>query len=273
MSWTPSTTNWTGGALTSTIPFISKVEAFTWGSAADKNGEDPYKTMNSWYTTNKAAIDSASLASSTQVAAWALYLDLTLNIASTAMMPPPSMSGARTAADETCNVTTNTVITGTDTTYTTNAAVGDWGDNFAIGVVNATSKARTPLIRWGNQVSTAATSASGAATNGVAGTVWKQYTWTDNATITDFSTLTATQITTLQGTADSAPFAMADTDNFGAEIATTGSELTCDTTKWASASACDGVTRWGLGTTTEFTSTTSLGSKRAWLWLADNVVS
>lgn len=217
--------------------------------------------MNTWYTTNKAAIDSASLAASTMVASWALYLDLELAIASTDMMPPPSTNKANTEADETCTATANTSITFL-AAHDKVAAVGTFGDNFSIGVVNKTTTARTPLLRWGNIVTQAAT----VTVSGTSAVGWHQYVWTDNATISDYSKLTTTQISTLSG---AAAITMASTTDFGAAIATTGSELTCDTTKWASSTACDGVTRWGLGTTTEWTSTTALGSKRAWLWLAD----
>jgi hypothetical protein len=108
VSWVPTSgTNWTGKSTDHA--FVSKAEFFTWGSAADKTGEDPYKTMNTWYTTNKAAIDSASLASSTQVASWALYVDLTLQIASTSMLPPSSSDVATyITASAKCGEVTNT---------------------------------------------------------------------------------------------------------------------------------------------------------------------
>ena len=38
--------------------------------------------------------------------------------------------------------------------------------------------------------------------------------------------------------------------------------ITCDTTKWASSTACNGVTKWAFNTGTS-------SSKRAWIWLAD----
>jgi len=76
--------------------------------------------------------------------------------------------------------------------------------------------------------------------------------------VTDFSSLTAQTTITNSGY-------------------TLGAEVTCDTTKWASATACDGVTRWALNTGTAATyvlanvaaTSNVLGSKRAWLWLAD----
>lgn len=132
--------------------------------------------------------------------------------------------------------------------------------------MNSTTTARTPLLRWGNQVITAAVDSPLA--NGTAGTVWKQYAWT-SATIADYAAFSTTEITTLAGAAVAdAAIAVGDS-SMGTEITTTGTELICDTTKWASATACDGVTRWGLGTISEYTSSTALGSRRAWLWLAD----
>lgn len=44
--------------------------------------------------------------------------------------------------------------------------------------------------------------------------------------------------------------------------------VTCDTAKWASATACDGILKWGTGTLTEASGTTN-GSVTAWMWLAD----
>lgn len=55
----------------------------------------------------------------------------------------------------------------------------------------------------------------------------------------------------------------------GPTLAFTEAMLTCDTTKWASATACDGVTRWGMGTMTDYTSATAKGGFDAWMWLAD----
>jgi hypothetical protein len=45
--------------------------------------------------------------------------------------------------------------------------------------------------------------------------------------------------------------------------------ITCDTTKWASSTACNGVTKWAFNTGTPYVSNTVKGSKRAWIWLAD----
>lgn len=50
---------------------------------------------------------------------------------------------------------------------------------------------------------------------------------------------------------------------------TSTTALTCETTKWVSATACEGITKWALSAGTDYTSSTSKGTKRAWLWLAD----
>jgi len=133
VTWTPSATNWTGYAPSTKAPWINKVAVYLWGSAADKTGEDPYKTMNTWYTTNKAAIDAAGLASTTQVSSWALYIDVETTVAGTAFMLPLNYDSSSPVKCEVTHSTPNTVVTGS-TTYPNAQVKGSWGDAFAIGL-------------------------------------------------------------------------------------------------------------------------------------------
>jgi len=130
VTWTPSATNWTGYAPSTKAPWINKVAVYLWGSAADKTGEDPYKTMNTWYTTNKAAIDSAGLASTTQVSSWALYIDVETSVASTTLVLPPNED----TTNKKCDTSTNTAVAAAKTTGYTAQSKGAWGDAFAIGL-------------------------------------------------------------------------------------------------------------------------------------------
>jgi len=252
-TWTPAANTWTSGpSSTTNIAYVSKVAIYLWGSAADKTAEDPYKTMNTWYTTNKAAIDTASLAASTQVASWALYMDLTLNVKSTELLAPPQLKLAIPTAGNTASLNTST-STGFHADSTIFPAIGTWGDNFTMAITNKTTTAKTPALRWGTRVTTLGTvSVAGTAVNGL----WYSFAWGSAPTIASYATMTAAEHTTLSGK-DLTDYttAVVFTDTalgtlFPVTTPATG-ELTCDTTKWASATACDGVTRWGLGATTE----------------------
>lgn len=50
--------------------------------------------MNTWYTTNKAAIDKQALNSKLQVGAWAMYIDMQRNVADSSMTAPPAAGKA-----------------------------------------------------------------------------------------------------------------------------------------------------------------------------------
>jgi hypothetical protein len=228
--------------------------------------------MNTWYTTNKAAIDAASLASETQVGPWGLYMDLQLNIASTGLFPKATESAAGTCLARNAS---HLVVAenGASPSYTAgDPAVGVMGDSWGIGLVNSTTSAKTPFLMWYNQVLTQAPAAGGS--NGTAAVYWNSFAWTPQTVITDFSAaMTSANETSLSGQ----DITNADAQNLATDGAALGlgspatgtTALTFDTTKWASATACEGVTKWGLGTTTEWTSTSAKGSKRVWLWLAD----
>jgi hypothetical protein len=224
--------------------------------------------MNTWYTTNKAAIDAASLASETQVGPWGLYMDLQLNIASTGLWPPATLSSA---TDCTVRNASNLVVPENGASYATgDPAAGARGDSWGIGLVNSTTSAKSPFLMWYNEVVTKST---GAGNNGTAAVYWNSFAWTPQTVITDFSAaMTSANETSLSGQ----DITNADAQNLATDGSALGlagpaaaTTLTCDTTKWASATACEGVTKWGLGTTTEWTSTSAKGSKRVWLWLAD----
>ena len=95
-TWTPTAgTNWSDSTATTNpaVAFVDKVQFYLWGAQADKTTEEPYKTMNTWYTTNKAAIDQQALNSKLQVGAWAIYIDLQRNIKDDNMRAPPAAGG------------------------------------------------------------------------------------------------------------------------------------------------------------------------------------
>jgi len=83
--------------------------------------------MNTWYTTNKAAIDSASLAASTQVASWAMYIDIATVLSSTTLNGPPIVltSDSKCEADDSA---TNNDSTAVPAAAVTSGAVGSFGD-------------------------------------------------------------------------------------------------------------------------------------------------
>lgn len=268
VSWTPTIgTNWTNAtACTSTtcVDFVDSVKVFLWGSAADKTGEDPYKTMNTWYTTNKAALDSASIASSAQVGPWGLYADLQLNVAETSLLAYPAAvtSDPFGASSGNCAVNTST-STGAGTASGYFPPIGSVGAAFGFGIKNKTTGASSPFLLWGSRVTTLA--ASGTA--GTAVVEWESYDWTPSSAITDYSVaITDTIATTLSGVS-AATSQTVYSATMGSKPWTT--MRTCDTTKWSSATACNGVTKWAVNTGTAYTSSTSKGSKRAWIWLAD----
>lgn len=268
-TWTPTRgTNWTAdSAATTTVDFVDKVSFFLWGSAADKTGEDPYKTMNTWYTTNKAALDSASLASSAQVGPWGLYVDIQRNIADTNVRAPPAFS-VKAALEATTSCYANTSIStgGGDANLLYAPPVGTIGASFGFGIKNSTTGALSPWLVWGSRVLTLATTSAA----GTASVIWDSYDWTPNTTITDFAAISASQQTTLSGTtsASGTAYTVFNSANDGVFPPRTTAR-TCDTTKWASATACEGVTKWALSTGTDYTSSTAKGTKRAWIWLAD----
>jgi len=74
-SWTPGAKNSLEGDVWA-AGFLEKVEVMLAGAKADASTE-PYKTMNTWYSTNKAAIDAANLAGAVQVASWAIVVKVT----------------------------------------------------------------------------------------------------------------------------------------------------------------------------------------------------
>lgn len=199
LTWTPAANTWTSGPASATnVPYVSKVAIYLWGSAADKTAEDPYKTMNTWYTTNKAAIDTAALAASTQVASWAMYVDLTLNCKSTDLHAPAQLVAAITAtAGDTKGSTATSTTTGfsTGTVNTVFPAVGDWGNNFVMAITNATTTAKTPALRWGTRVSSLGT----ATASGTAAVNWYSFAWGTAPTIVSYASLSATEHTTLSG--------------------------------------------------------------------------
>jgi hypothetical protein len=126
----------------------------------------------------------------------------------------------------------------------------------------------SPFLVWGAKVTKAPTDGTGGTTaDGAYAVVWDSYDWTPNTTITDYSTINAVA-DTLSGLAltAAASTTVAATRGVAAPFTTA---RTCDTTKWATATACEGVTKWALDTGVNFTSSTSKGSKRAWIWLAD----
>jgi len=123
---------------------------------------------------------------------------------------------------------------------------------------NKKTSALAPMLVGGVRVLTAPSGT----TAGTAATTWASYSgWTTS--ITDFATLASATTTSLIGTDDD------DKQSTTGLKPGMGTEVTCDTTKWASDTACNGINRWGFGATTEWSSSTSLGSKRAWLFLSD----
>lgn len=241
------------------------MKIFLWGSAADKTGEDPYKTMNTWYTTNKAALDSASIASSAQVGPWGLYADLQLNVADTTILAYPAAvtSDPFGASSGNCAANTST-STGVATSGAYFPPIGSVGAAFGFGIKNKTTGALSPFLLWGNRVTTLGTGT----TAGVAVVEWESYDWAPSSSITDYSVaITDTIATTLSGVNGATAQTTYSASTMGSRPWTT--IRTCDTTKWASATSCNGVTKWAFNTGTAYTSNTSKGSKRAWIWLAD----
>lgn len=108
-------------------------------------------------------------------------------------------------------------------------------------------------------------------TSGTASLTWDSYDWTPNSSITDYTSISSTLQTTLSGALSTAGLnAFEDTTKVGvAAPITSSTPLSCDTTKWATTDACESLTKWRFSTGTDYTSSTSKGTKRAWLWLAD----
>lgn len=161
---------------------------------------------------------------------------MTLATASNTWRAPPASVGAAGTASNNVAANTNT-STGTPTANDAGLpAVGTWGDHFAIMIYNKKTTAKAPMLVGGSRV-TVAPVLSPSLTAGTAATTWASYSgWSHS--ITDYSTMASATATTLKGS-----------DTAGT-LATTGSkpsygtEVTCDTNKWAGTSACDGITRW-----------------------------
>lgn len=137
--------------------------------------------MNTWYTTNKAAIDKQSLNNNLQVGAWAIYVDLQRNIADANMKAPPAAgikndNATGYAAANICATATNSAFhtyafaydegSGTANTFETTdfcyisafmPPVGTFGSSFGLGIVNKTTAAKTPWLMWGVKTLTAGT--------------------------------------------------------------------------------------------------------------------
>lgn len=156
VTWTPTATSFYKALATATDnPMVAKIEIFLWGSAADKTADEPYKTMNTWYTTNKAAIDSQSLASTTQVSSWALHMKIATNVASTVLQPATVITKATGVG----TTTQGTPETDCVTSYCPPA--GTYGDAFMIWMKNKTTSAAPTALVWGNIVTTGAVMPNG----------------------------------------------------------------------------------------------------------------
>jgi len=97
---------------------------------------------------------------------------------------------------------------------------------------------------------------------------WVSLSWTPTTAITSYTSVT-TNYKTLTGVASLGTAYAYPTTATYTDMTVVNTDLTCDLTKWTSAAACDGILKWGLGTLTEWTSSTAKGSRRAWMWLAD----
>lgn len=193
--------------------------------------------MNSWYSTHTSAISGQSLTTELKVSSWALVVDVATKVGNTY-----NQAIEKTAAGA-CVNSTAALNAGT-TIAATAPKVGDAGDTWAIAVTTATSGAKQPsLIRSGTYVTAQSTTAAGQ-TSAVDEQSWS-YSW--STAIASFSDVT-------KNTSSSIVF---------------GTKDTCDTKKWASATACLGFGGvWGKNANTWATASV-VGSHRYFLWLAD----
>lgn len=93
--------------------------------------------MNTWYITNKANIDAAGYTSETQVGPWAMYVDLTLDVADTRLYAPPVATvSPYTGASANCAVSTSTSTGAPTAAGQYFPPVDSVGSSFGLGIKN-----------------------------------------------------------------------------------------------------------------------------------------
>ena len=243
-AWTTTNSNFSSQSPT----WITSVKVALVGQS--DSAKEPAKTMNSWYSTNTSAITANSLTTELKVSSWALIVDVATK-ALTANATALSAYNQATNKDANGNCLQNAA--GAPAANSGLPVVGNFGDSWAIAInLPTTSGAKQPdVIRSGSIVTAVGTAASGnvaaaAQTTGLAEESWTGSFATALTSYTDVSKNTA---------------------NVGFTF--TAKNSSCDTKKWASATACLGFEgRWGKNANT-FAVGTTAGTHRYFLWLAD----
>jgi hypothetical protein len=238
-AWTSTNSNFTSQTTT----WITSVKVALVGQS--DSAKEPAKTMNSWYSTNTSAITANSLTTELKVSSWALIVDVATK-ALTANATALSAYNQATNKDANGNCLQNAA--GTPAANSGLPVVGNFGDSWAVAInLPTTSGAKQPdVIRSGSQVSAVGTTTPSAAqTSALVEESWTGAFATALTSYTDVSKNTA---------------------NVGFTFT---SKNTCDTKKWASATACFGFEgKWGKNANT-FAVGTTAGTHRYFLWLAD----
>ena len=245
---TPSTWTSTNSNFASqTTTWISSVKVALVGQS--DSAKEPAKTMNSWYSTNTSAITANSLTTELKVSSWALIVDVATKAAATTGTAT-ALSVYQPATNKDANGNCLENVAGAPAAD--RPVVGNAGDTWAIAInLPTTSGAKQPdVIRSGSYISAVGTGTAGqaGATSQVAALAEESWTGSFATALTSYTDVSK------------------NTANVGFTFT---SKNTCDTKKWASATACFGFEgKWGKNTNTWAVNTTA-GSHRYFLWLAD----
>lgn len=236
-SWTATTSTFNAGNTVGATKWVEKVTISLVGQP--DSAKNPAKEITTWLSDNASAISTAGLTTETKVSSWAVVVDVVTKASATAIVYN-EVTTKDNANPAVCYNPTD--VLGANTTRPT---LGAAGDTWAIVLTTGTSSNKQPFaIRTGRYVDRAATSALGQ-TSALGEQSWSY---------------------------SDAPKDYTDKSKNTGEVKMTTVQ-TCDTAKWASATACKGLVGiWGANTATWATSTVA-GSHRYFHWLADAATS
>jgi hypothetical protein len=204
--------------------------------------------MNSWYSTHTSAITANSLTTELKVSSWALIVDVATKALAAGTASPALAYNQATNKDTNGNCLEN--VGGAPAAGSLLPVVGAAGDTWAIAINLPASGVKQPdVIRVGSYVSALGTGTAGQNGATTQSTTIGEESWTGSF---------ATPLSSYTDIAKNTGIAF----NFTAKN-------TCDTKKWASATACLGFEgKWGKNANTWAAASTA-GSHRYFLWLAD----
>lgn len=264
-------------AATAKISNPQWIKSVNFAAAGYKDlSKDPAAAANSWYSKNQAALTGASLAKY-KVGPWFAHLEV--NLGKNAFFSSTGVLKNIYTAEgcQTGSATGLYYAPGHVPAATTEVcpALNSWGDYWSVTVRNTTAgaTAQPDTIVHGNRVTKAAVLTSGSYAVHTHATTTAYFANSLPSVATDLKDLASSKLVGTKNDTDltytagvmSAPTTLGTTE-------TLGTESVCDTTKWADATACHGVTTWKQVSGTE-PSDTADGKFVFIHWLGDNLTT